>query len=102
MQNIPLPAWQQISIVIVFSFLALGQVWGVLRMAERAFGAAADSFGRQLDSSNRQWQAYFDARAEAAAQTQAELLRLLRQLANAQPAPAAKLKPISKARPVLK
>ena len=83
MDNIPLPAWQQISIVIVYSILALGMGYGLLRLAERAFVTSAEAFGRQLSASNRQWQAYFDAHTEALSSTNQELLQLLVRLNHA-------------------
>ena len=80
MQNIPLPAWQQISIVIVYSILALGLGLGLLRIAERAFTTTAQAFGNQLAASNRQWQQYFDDRTASLTTTNQEMLALLRAL----------------------
>ena len=88
MQNIPLPAWQQISIVIVYSILALGLGLGLLRIAERAFTTTTHAFGNQLAASNRQWQQYFDDRTASLTATNQEILALLRALQQAL-APAA-------------
>lgn len=64
MPNVPVPVWEQISIVIVFSFLIAGLGWAMFRLAGQAFENANQVFGRELSNSNQQWQRYCDARLD--------------------------------------
>jgi hypothetical protein len=62
--TVPVPVWEQIPIVIVFSFLMAGLGWVLVRLAEKAFAGANAAYAEQLRASNEQWQRYCDARTE--------------------------------------
>lgn len=78
--SIPLPVWQQISIVIVFAFL-LGGLGGLLvRLFTRSIAEVNAHYARLIKDNNLQWQNYFDARAESSALLNSQVLERLQVL----------------------
>lgn len=63
--NIPVPVWEQIPIVIVFSFLMAGLGWVLVRLADRSMAGVNATYTQQMRATNEQWQRYFDARIES-------------------------------------
>ena len=82
--EIPLPIWQQISVVIIFAFLLAGLYWFIMRVTTQVFLRAlanlTDEFIRQLKDTNRQWQGYFDARSESAQLVNSQMLAQLKEV----------------------
>jgi hypothetical protein len=63
--NIPVPVWEQIAVVIIFSFLLGGLGWGLVRLFIQAIADVNAHYAALLKDSNQQWQTYFDARVES-------------------------------------
>ena len=65
MPTIPVPVWQQISIVIIFAMLLSGMGYVIVRIFVKAISDINAHYARLMNESNRQWQVYFDARSES-------------------------------------
>lgn len=58
--EIPKSVWEQMAVVVLFMILA----WVMLREFAKALEKISDSYSKQLEASNVQWQKYFDAKNE--------------------------------------
>lgn len=63
--NIPVTVWEQISVVIVFSFMITGVGYMLVRTFTKAIADINRHYVGLLTDTNKQWQVYFDARSES-------------------------------------
>lgn len=61
---VPMSAWEQIAVIVVFAFLLGGLGWVLIKMFTKAIADINAHYASVLEKTNEQWQMYFDARAE--------------------------------------
>jgi tRNA isopentenyl-2-thiomethyl-A-37 hydroxylase MiaE len=79
--NVPVPVWEQIAVVIVFAFLLAGLGWVLVRLFTRAIADVNAHYASLIRDNNRQWQQYFDARAEVGNLISRQMLERMDQVA---------------------
>jgi len=60
--EIPTPVWEQLGVVVIFALLLSGMAWLMIREFSKAVEKISDSYSKQAEESNKQWQQYFDAK----------------------------------------
>jgi hypothetical protein len=60
--QIPTPVWEQLGVVVIFALLLSGMAWLMIKEFSKAVEKISDSYSKQAEESNKQWQAYFDAK----------------------------------------
>jgi hypothetical protein len=63
MPTVPVTVWEQIPVIVVFSFLLSGGAWMMLKAFSKAIADINAHYAAIIESSNKQWQVYFDARS---------------------------------------
>lgn len=96
--EIPVPIWEQISVVIVFAFLLAGLGWVLVRLFTNAIAEVNARYAELLKETNRQWQAYFDARSETSGLLSRQMMQRIDELTCALAALAARLDARERAR----
>lgn len=64
MPNIPVSVWEQIPVVIVFSFLVAGLGWFLSKVFLRAISDINQHYDEIIKDNNLSWQAYIDRNTE--------------------------------------
>jgi predicted PurR-regulated permease PerM len=62
--EIPPTVWDQLGVVVIFALLLSGMAWLMIKEFSKAVQKISDSYSKQAEDNNRQWQAYFDAKNE--------------------------------------
>jgi len=78
---IPTPVWEQIAVVIVFALLLSGMGWIIVRIFTQAIADVNRHYAALLVETNKQWQAYFDARSESSNLLAEQLTQRMDQIA---------------------
>ena len=60
--EIPTPVWEQLGVVVIFALLLSGMAWLMIKEFSKAVEKISDSYSKQAEESNKQWQQYFDAK----------------------------------------
>jgi len=60
--EIPTPVWEQLGVVVIFALLLSGMAWLMIKEFSKAVEKISDSYSKQTEESNKQWQQYFDAK----------------------------------------
>lgn len=90
--EIPVPVWQQLGVVIIFAMLLAGMAWLGLREFSKVtenisksytmqIEKITDNYAKQTESSNTQWQRYFDAKNATMDVYNSEILEKMSDLA---------------------
>ena len=80
--EVPVPVWQQISIVIVFAFLLAGMGYALMKVFIKAIADINSHYASIVSNNNKQWQTYFDLRGESDKLINAQFIRQLESLTN--------------------
>lgn len=80
--DVPVTVWEQIPVIVVFAFLLAGMAWLMVRAFSRAVADINAHYAAIIDSSNKQWQQYFDARSETNKMINDQLIEKLENLAD--------------------
>ncbi len=89
--NVPVSVWEQISVVVIFSFLLAGMGYVLLKIFSKAIADINKyyaemveknntQFSTSLLENNKQWQLYFDARSETSKLVDDQIVDKLSQL----------------------
>ena len=78
--TVPVSVWDQIGVVVVFSFLMAGLGYVVVKVFTRSIADFNAHYAELLKDTNRQWQQYFDARTEASTQISRALTERMDQI----------------------
>lgn len=62
--SVPVSVWDQIAVVVVFSFLLAGISYWIVRMFSKAISDINAHYSSIVKENNDQWQKYFDAKTE--------------------------------------
>jgi hypothetical protein len=62
--TVPVSVWNQIAVVVVFSFLLGGIGYFMVKMFSKAIADINMHYSTIVKENNEQWQKYFDARSE--------------------------------------
>jgi hypothetical protein len=63
MPTVPVSVWEQIPVIVVFSFLLSAGAVLMLKAFSKAIADINAHYAAIIESSNKQWQIYFDARS---------------------------------------
>lgn len=63
MPTVPVSVWDQIPVIVVFSFLLCGGAWLMVRAFSKAVADINAHYASIIERNNAQWQMYFDARS---------------------------------------
>jgi hypothetical protein len=64
MPTIPVSVWDQIAVVVIFSFLLGGLGWALMKIFSKAIADINAHYALIVTHNNAQWQKYFDVRGE--------------------------------------
>ncbi|HEY3312289.1 MAG TPA: hypothetical protein VGK00_11675 [Anaerolineales bacterium] len=79
--SVPVSVWEQIAVVIVFAFLLAGLGWVLVRLFTEAIADVNAHYAQLIKDTNRQWQEYFDARAESSSLLSRQMMARMDELA---------------------
>jgi len=80
---VPMGAWEQIAVVIVFAILIGGLGWLLVNKFSKAIAEINAHYTQAQKDSNVQWQQYFDARSEASNLVNQQIVQQLTGLTSA-------------------
>lgn len=63
MPTVPVSVWDQIPVIVVFSFLLCGGAWLMVKAFSKAVADINAHYANIIERNNTQWQMYFDARS---------------------------------------
>lgn len=63
MPTVPVSVWDQIPVIVVFSFLLCGGAWLMVKAFSKAVADINAHYANIIERNNTQWQIYFDARS---------------------------------------
>lgn len=63
MPTVPVTVWEQIPVIVVFSFLLCGGAWLMVKAFSKAVADINAHYASIIERNNAQWQMYFDARS---------------------------------------
>lgn len=63
MPTVPVSVWDQIPVIVVFSFLLCGGAWLMVKAFSKAVADINAHYANIIERNNSQWQMYFDARS---------------------------------------
>lgn len=80
---VPMSAWDQIAVIVVFAFLLGGLGWVMVKIFTKAIADINAHYAMLFDKNNLQWQQYFDARSETSIMVNKQVVAQLGELTKA-------------------
>lgn len=80
---VPMSAWDQIAVIVVFAFLLAGLGWILVKIFTKAIADINAHYAILLEKTNTQWQQYFDARSETSNLVNKQIVAQLGELTQA-------------------
>jgi predicted PurR-regulated permease PerM len=80
---VPMSAWEQIAVIIVFAFLLGGLGWVLVKVFTKSIADINAHYALLLEKNNTQWQQYFDARSETSNLVNKQVVTQLSELTKA-------------------
>lgn len=63
MPSVPVSVWEQLPVIVVYSFLLGGMAWLMVKAFSKAVADINAHYANIIKENNTQWQMYFDARS---------------------------------------
>lgn len=83
MPTVPVSVWDQLPVVVIFSFLLAGIAWLMVKAFSKAIADINAHYASIIQTNNEQWQKYFDARSESYQLVNENVLKQLKNLTDA-------------------
>ena len=83
MPNIPESVWNQIGVIVVFSFLLAGIGWVLVKIFITSIASINSHYSQIVRENNEQWQKYFDAKSETTLLVDKQVVDQLQKLTQA-------------------
>lgn len=64
MPEVPVSVWDQIPVIVIFALLLGGLGWLLVKIFSKTISEINAHYAQIIQTTNEQWQKYFDARSE--------------------------------------